>query len=764
MVSKVNQSQLGLYTPDLERDSCGVGLLADLNGQQSRYIVDSALTVLENMEHRGACGCEENTGDGAGILTQIPFDFFNELAINNEVKLPAPGKYGVGMFFFPRDIAMRKYCYDVIEKYCLKHDFKIIMERQVPTDNSMIGESAKKTEPIMTQLFFKSSGFNNKDLERRLYFLRSQVMKEIYFSDKELTDDFYIVSLSSRTIVYKGMLTANQLRAYFPDLQKQEFKSAVAIVHSRFSTNTVPKWKLAQPFRCIAHNGEINTIQGNINWWNAREKHMELVAKNRPVLSSVFPVCDPFISDSGNFDNVVDFLLHSSRSIPHSIMMMIPEAWQNDKHIEDYKKAFYEYHDAVLEPWDGPASICFTDGTVLGATLDRNGLRPSRYMLTDDNILMLGSEAGCLPIDQSKIVLKGRLQPGKMLVADLDENRIISDKELKERICKRRPYREWLDTHAKTLEDLAINEEYAVSELPLSLRQIAFGLTVEDKEMIIDTMSDTGKEPIGSMGSDVPLAVLSQIAQHPANYFKQQFAQVTNPPIDPLRENFYMSLSTVISSSSAVIGIAEAEAELIRVDVPVLTNTQYASLLHNDIDKFKGTEVSCLYATDDTLEDAIDHVIHNVLDAIAEDNRIICLTDIGLNDKKKAIPSLLIVGALHHFLIEKGLRKEVTLVIRMGDIWETHHLACLLSYGADYVCPYLAFETVTAHAIKNTISTGDAIYQYISALKKGLLKIMSKLGISTLASYKGAQTFEAIGIHESVIAKCFKGTISRIEV
>jgi glutamate synthase (NADPH/NADH) large chain len=755
--------QRGLHTPQLEKDSCGVGMIANLNGGTSYYVIDSALTILENMEHRGACGCEENTGDGAGILMQVPHGFMKAKALESGVKLPKRGKYGIGMFFFPEDEELKKYCYDVINKYCKNNDFKIIFERSVPRDNSMIGNMAKNSEPDMVQLFFKSSGFNNKDIERRFYFLRNQILKEIYFSDKGLTDDFYIASLSSKTIVYKGMLMATQLRSYFLDLQDDDIHSAIAIVHSRFSTNTIPKWKLAQPFRCIAHNGEINTIQGNLNWWNAREKNMELVSKDRPDLTSTFPVCDPFQSDSGNFDNVVDFLLKASRSIPHTIMMMIPEAWQNNENIEDYKKAFYEYHDGVLEAWDGPASICFTDGTVLGATLDRNGLRPSRYLLTDDNFLILGSEAGCLDIDPSKIIKKGRLQPGKMLVADLDENRIISDEELKDRICKRKPYREWLDKMSMKVEDLPVKPMVKKSELPLHTRQIAYGMSLEDEQLILDAMMQTTKEPIGSMGSDIPLAVLSKISQHISNYFKQQFAQVTNPPIDSLRENFYMSLSTVISNSSRIIGINEEEARVIRTEHPILDHTKYSNILGNELDEFEAREISTTYDKETSLEAAIDSICNLALDSIEDDVRIICLSDLGIDKNKINVPSLLITGALHHLLISKGLRKEVTIIVRAGDVWETHHMATLLSFGGDYIYPYLALETTRKLAKSKGVQPSEGEEKYIKAVKKGLLKIMSKLGVSTLGSYKGAQTFEALGISTEVINKCFKGTISRIE-
>ncbi|MDF1697411.1 MAG: glutamate synthase large subunit [Saprospiraceae bacterium] len=756
------EQQKGLYTPKLEKDSCGVGLIADLNGKSDQSIVDSALTMLENMEHRGACGYEANTGDGAGILLQIPHDFFVQEAFRQNIKLPKKGKYGVGFFFLPKDKLLQAYCYSIIEKYALRNDFQIFYRRSVPVDNSDIGTSAKASEPEMIQLFFKTVGFNNKDIERRFYFLRNQILKEIYFSDKGLTDDFYITSFSSKTIVYKGMLTAVQLRSYFPDLTDPHFKSALAIIHSRFSTNTIPKWKLAQPFRCIAHNGEINTIQGNINWWNAREKHMENVSKDRPDLTAIFPVCDPFLSDSGNFDNVVDFLLRASRSIPHTMMMMIPEAWQNNAHIPDYKKAFYEYHDGIIEPWDGPASICFTDGTLVGATLDRNGLRPSRYLLTKDNLLVLGSEAGCLEIEPSKVLKKGRLQPGKMLLADLEEHRIVSDEELKERICQRKPYRKWLNKNSYHIDDLPATNNTSSSQIPLTMQQIAYGIGKEDQQLIIQAMTEKSSEPIGSMGADIPLAIFSKIAQHISNYFKQQFAQVTNPPIDSLREKYYMSLSTVLSHSSRIIGIGSEEASVIRTDHPILDSIAYHKLLNNELEDFEAIEISTAYPTNQDLENSIHGLCTRILEYIRNGKSTICLSDEGISENATFIPSLLIVGALHHLLIEKGLRKEVTIIIKGGDIWETHHIATLLSYGADLIYPHVALKTVASLAHDLKISEKSAEQNYIKAVRKGLLKIMSKLGVSTLASYKGAQTFEALGIHKEVIDVCFKGTISRI--
>jgi glutamate synthase (NADPH/NADH) large chain len=756
--------QRGLYVPSEERDSCGVGLIADLSAIQSNKTVLSALTMLENMEHRGACGCEENTGDGAGILSQIPFDFFKKISHEEGVELPAASQYGVGMFFFPKDKTKRSFCDQVVKTVCKQYNFEILLSRKVPTDNGMIGQSALNTEPDIVQIFLRS--IDNplySNLEKQLYFLKTAILRGVYFEDESLTDEFYIASLSSKTIVYKGQLKATQLRHYYKDLQDSTFTSALAIIHSRFSTNTVPKWKLAQPFRCIAHNGEINTIQGNINWWQAREKFMEKSGTYSDSWVEALPVCDPYSSDSGNFDNVVDFLIRTTRSIPHAMMMMIPEAWQNDKKMPDFKRSFYEYHDAVLEPWDGPAAICFTDGNLVGATLDRNGLRPARYVVTNDNRLILASEAGCLVIDQSKIIRKGRLQPGKMLVADLDENRIISDLELKEVICKRFPYGKWLSHQSKHISDyyLADSNEY-IPKYPLIQRQVAFGLTKEDEELILSAMSNTAKEPIGSMGADIPLAILSSIAQHISNYFKQQFAQVTNPPIDSLREKYFMSLKTTLGGTSKILNVSEHEARTIKIDSPVLDANEFMAIAQIRSKYFRSGTIETVYPKGKTLEAAIDEICDQLKEKVEKGYNIICFSDRNISEDHIPIPSLLIAGAAHHQLIQSGDRKEISIIMDVGDVWETHHFATLLSFGADAISPYLAMETVAKLGSEVSLSPDLLVSNYTKAVEKGLLKIMSKLGVSTLSSYKGSQTFEAVGISSEVIDKCFKGTVSRI--
>jgi len=754
--------ELGLYTPQLEKDSCGVGLIAKVTNEASHWVLDSALTMLENMEHRGACGFEENTGDGAGILTQLPHYLFDKLLNASDANLPERGKYGVGMIFFPRDKVRRLQCESIIQKYAYRYDFKIFFDRLVPTSNAALGSSAISTEPVIKQYFFKNTSFSTKPLEKRFYLLRSAIMKKVYASHPELRDDFYIASLSSRTIVYKGMLTAHQLRHYYSDLTNEDYTTAVSIVHSRFSTNTIPKWKLAQPFRCIAHNGEINTIQGNMNWWNAREKYIKKVAKKHKSLTKVFPVCDPYISDSGNFDNVVDFLMQTSRSIPHSMMIMIPEAWQNDDTMDAHKKAFYQYHDAVMEPWDGPASICFTDGVLVGATLDRNGLRPSRYMITSDDLLILGSETGCLELNPAKIIAKGRLEPGKILLADLDEQRIISDEEIKRTISQRKPYQTWLSSYAECLENLKHSAQLIKPKASLIERQLSAGMSKEDEKLILNSMVQKSKEPLGSMGADIPLAILSTIPQHLANYFKQQFAQVTNPPLDSIREKFYMSLSTVIGGGSKILNIGPREANVIRCDSPILDLQSLSNLMSIDDENFRSCMQDVCYHKSEPLEEVLDEIGTEVLQKIEEGYKIICLSDVSLDKDRVSIPSLMITGALHHRLVKKGLRKEVTLVVKMNDIWETHHAAVLLSYGADLICPYLAEDAAESISIEQGIEIAVGWSRYKSALEKGILKIMSKLGVSTLASYKGAQTFEALGIGSEVVAKCFTGTISRI--
>jgi len=752
-----NAMHKSLYIPELEKDACGIGLIANLNNLSSHKIVHDALSTLESMEHRGASGYEANTGDGAGILIQIPHDYLSTKCSEKGFELPEKGEYGMSMTFLPKDPEKRKFCEDALVKVAHSFNFKYIGSREVPTDNSDLGGSAKKTEPAITQFFLSpNEEIRGKELEKKLYLFRNYVTHYIHKNDPSLEEIFYICSCSSRTVIYKGQLTSDQVRNYFVDLQDTRATSAIALVHSRFSTNTVPRWRLAQPFRTIAHNGEINTIQGNLNWWRAKEKMFESNEFSKEELDQIFPVCEQGVSDSGNFDNVLEFLIMNGRTIPHALMIMIPEAWQNDQFIEDYKKDFYEYHEAFMEPWDGPASICFSDGVLVGATLDRNGLRPSRYLLTKDNVLILGSESGCIQVDPESIVYKGRLQPGKILIADLEEKRIIGDDELKNIVCHKEPYGAYLEKYKIHLSDIKVDEKLAETEHDLLTEKLAFGFTVEDEQMILQAMGEGGHEPIGSMGCDIPLAALSIQSQHICNYFKQQFAQVTNPPIDPIREKAYMSLKTFLGGEPNVLKAREESAIMLRMDSPILTERQFVALRNLDTEHFKSKTLQTFFVSDgkeDRLEEALDRLCRDAEAAIENGYNVVILDDSKINLERAPIPSLLALGCLHHFLIQKGLRRKASIIIKGGDIIETHHYACLLGYGADAIFPWLAVKHLNSE---------EKVQKYYYAAEKGLLKVMSKLGVSTVLSYQGSQTFEAIGIGTKVIEKCFKGTVSRI--
>ena len=761
--------QQGLYTPQVESDACGTGMYVSLKKEKSNTIVDKALTMLENMEHRGACGCDPNSGDGAGILTHLPHSFFEK---NLKFELPEEGRYGVGMMFFPNDEKSIKSCEKEIEKAAKSLNFKILGYREVPTDNTCLGPTSRSVEPCIKQVFFTKSEYlkekpNAKDFDRKLFVLRKLITQNIIKSNPEFIDDFYIPSLTCRIIIYKGQLTSHQVRKYYPDLSHPDFETAIALVHSRFATNTVPRWKLAQPFRCISHNGEINTVQGNINWWRSREATLESSKFTKEELDILLPIIDNSGSDSACFDNVLEFLVHAGRSIPEALMMMIPEAWQNDNQIGQAKKDFYEYHENLMEPWDGPASICFTDGTLVGATLDRNGLRPSRFCVTKNKELILASETGVIPISPEDIVLKDRLEPGKILIADLDDGCIIEDGELKNIICNRQDYNKWLAKRRISVKDMPINMPNEIPSAPLRKRQIAHGMTAEDRDEILAVMSKKAKEPIGSMGTDTPLAVLSKFAQHPANYFKQNFAQVTNPPIDPLRESEFMTLQTFLGKNENILETSSPQIRSIRLRSPIIRVEDYFRLRFNDNPHFKVEKIDCFFNADyedGDLEKAILRVCDEAENAINNGNTLIFLSNHHIDEKRVPIPSLLSVGAVHHRLVEKGLRRKASIIVNASDAFETHHFATLISYGADAVYPRVAFETIRELVISKFRGPETLLFQtnYKIALEKGLLKILSKLGISTILSYKGAQTFEALGIGKEVIDLCFKGTISRI--
>jgi len=767
----------GLYHPSFEKDSCGIGFIAHLKGVASHSIIKDAITMLENMEHRGACGCEENTGDGAGILLEIPHEYYVKECASLNITLPEKGRYGTGIVFFPKDDNQRKACKSILEETAKRLDLTILGYRDIPTESSAdhadIGNSALAVEPKIEQIFLTPNYDWKKqwDLERKLYVFRNFTSHKIHREVKGTEDAFYYTSLSSKTIVYKGQLTTWQVRPYFPDLQNEEVKSALALVHSRFSTNTFPKWKLAQPFRYLAHNGEINTVRGNVNWMHSREHYLRSDFFTDEELKMLLPICDHAQSDSANLDNVVELLVLGGRNIAHVMMMLIPEAWQDNDQMPAYKKAFYEYHDSIIEPWDGPASICFTDGKIVGATLDRNGLRPSRYCLTDDDRVIMASEAGALPVDQSKVVLKGRLQPGRMFVADLNKGMIISDEELKRDICAEFPYHEWLKSNKISFSQLpkSPKPEFRTTEENLFRKHLAFGFTTEDIDVIITPMATNSKEPLGSMGTDIPMAILSDQSQHLSHYFKQLFAQVTNPPIDPIRERLVMSTFTSLGGAESLLETVPEHSKAIHIRQPILTDSDMNKLRHVHHEDYKIEKIYCHFPANGkhgSLERAINKICRQAESAVANGYNIIILSDKYIDKDHAPIPSLLITGAVHHHLIKVKSRIDCSIVVEAGDITETHHFATLIGYGASAITPYITFQTLyhlNQGKLKDLgFSDDELVERYISAASKGLLKIFSKMGISTYSSYHGSQIFEIVGLNQQVVDKCFKGTASRL--
>jgi glutamate synthase (NADPH/NADH) large chain len=762
----------GMYVPSMEHDACGIGFVANLKGAKSHENVRDALTMLMNMEHRGGCGCEPETGDGAGILIQNPHDFLKEECAKIGFQLPAYGAYGVGMVFFPAGEAVREECRYILNKHIGELGFELIGYREVPTDNSHIGATAKSLEPKIEQVFIRHTTITDAtELERKLYVLKKYTTHFIGHNVEQEDNDFYFTSFSYKTLVYKGQLRTDQIADYFPDLKDPRVKSAIALVHSRFSTNTFPKWKLAQPFKMIAHNGEINTIRGNVNWMSSQESLMESSYFSKEDIARLLPICDASHSDSANLDSIIEILVLGGRSLAHALMMVIPEAWQENKLMDEKKRAFYEYHASIMEPWDGPASICFTDGNVVGATLDRNGLRPSRYCLTSDDRLVMASEAGALPVDQSKVVLKGRLQPGKMFIADLRQGRIISDQELKSDICSRQPYGDWLDENQINIRNLPIKEDYefTFNKSTILQRQIAHGFTSEDMKVIFQPMVEKKIEPVGAMGADTPLAVLSDHSQHLSNYFKQLFAQVSNPPIDPIRERLVMSLFTSFGSTKNILDETPEHCRHIYIEQPILKNRQLEKIRTLDSPFFKSKVIDITFPATgepDALENAIDYICYKAENAARYGINVIILSDRKMGLERAPIPSLLATGAVHHHLIRKGLRVNCGIVVEAGDVRETHHYAALIGYGASAINPYLTFETLYDLKMQNAFTKNmdkiEIFDSYIQAINYGLLKIFSKMGISTIQSYQGAQIFEAVGINQKVIDKCFFRTVSRL--
>ena len=769
-----DQKNTGLYDPQFEHDSCGIGFVAHLKGRKSHDIVEEALHMLSRMEHRGACGCETNTGDGAGILLQVPHEFFVDECVKLGIRLPAFGQYGVGLVFFPKDERLREECRSIFNRNIEKLGMQLLGYRDIPTYNGEIGPSALAVEPKMEQVFVRRPDHvtTPEDFERKLFILRNYTTRLVRESVQmpDVNNAFHIACLSYKTIAYKGQFTTSQVRSYFPDLHHENVVTALAVVHSRFSTNTFPAFRLAQPFRYIAHNGEINTVKGNINWMAAQEAVLTSKYFTREELEMVLPLCDPTQSDSANLDNVVELLVLAGRSLPHVMMMLIPEAWDGNKDMDEDKRAFYEFHAALMEPWDGPASISFTDGKIVGATLDRNGLRPSRYLVTSDDKIIMASEAGVLEVDPAKIVKKGRLQPGKMFVADLEQGRIISDEELKRDICTRQPYKEWLRNKMK-IKDLPepLGAFHQPGQQALLKRQQAFGYTSEDLQTIIAEMAETGKEPLGSMGTDTPLAILSDQSQHLSSYFKQLFAQVTNPPIDPIRERMVMSLVSYVGGGLNLLEESPLHCRQVELHTPVLTNNELEKLRFLDQSYFQTKTIYTYFKADGqpgSLDRALKRICQYAADAVEDGFSIILLSDRSIDSSHAPIPTLLATSAVHHHLMRRGLRGRVGLVVEAGDAWEVHHFATLISFGASAVNPYLAFETMVHMQvnglIKADLTQEKMFYNYIKAISDGLLKVFSKMGISTLQSYQGAQIFEALGIGQEVIEKYFPRTVSRI--
>ncbi|QRF50136.1 glutamate synthase large subunit [Rhizobium rosettiformans] len=767
----------GLYDPRNEHDACGVGFIAHMKGQKSHQIVKDGLFILENLTHRGAVGADPLMGDGAGILVQIPDRFFREEMAAQGVTLPKAGEYAVGHFFFPQDEQQIAHFKQVIAEVCQSEGQRLLGYRDVPVDNSSLSKAPEiaATEPRQIQVFIGAGrdAATQDAFERRLFLLRKVISNRIYDQYGGQETGFYPVSLSSSTIVYKGMFLAYQVGAYYKDLADPRFESAVALVHQRFSTNTFPSWKLAHPYRMVAHNGEINTLRGNVNWMAARQASVSSPLFGDDI-SKLWPISYEGQSDTACFDNALEFLQRGGYSLAHAVMMLIPEAWAGNQLMSPERKAFYEYHAALMEPWDGPAAVCFTDGRQIGATLDRNGLRPARYLVTDDDRVILASEAGTLPVPEERIVKKWRLQPGKMLLIDMAEGRIISDEEVKSSLAKSHPYREWLDRTQLILEDLKPVEPRALRrDVSLLDRQQAFGYTTEDTKLLMSPMATTGQEAIGSMGTDTPISAMSTKSKLLYTYFKQNFAQVTNPPIDPIREELVMSLVSFIGPRPNILDHeGMANAKRMEVRQPILTNgdlEKIRSIGHVE-DRFDTKTLDFTYDVSrgaEGMPEMLDRLCERAEAAVRGGYNIIVLSDRQIGPDRIAIPALLATAAVHHHLIRKGLRTSVGLVVESGEPREVHHFCCLAGFGAEAINPYLAFDTLLdmhKHGeFPKEVSEDEVVYRYIKAVGKGILKVMSKMGISTYQSYCGAQIFDAIGLSSALVDKYFFGTATTIE-
>ena len=768
----------GLYDPAFEKDACGIGFVAHIKGQASHEIVSNALTMLERMDHRGACGCEDNTGDGAGILTTLPHEFLAKVAQRDSgIDLPEPGHFGTGIVFLPQDPKQRQHCQKTIERIVFEQGQVMLGWRDLPQDNSMIGPTARSTEPVMRMLFVGASGDADKEaLERQLYIIRKRATFELRNSDLDQTHLFYISSLSTKVIIYKGQLTSHQVRQYYPDLRDPDYVSHLGMVHSRFSTNTFPSWDRAQPMRFMSHNGEINTLRGNINWMHARESMFASPLFGGEI-HKIFPVCELDTSDSGTFDNCLEMLLHTGRSLPQAITMMIPQAWQNDDSIDPKRRAYFEYHSCMMEPWDGPASISFTDGHYIGAVLDRNGLRPSRYYVTKDDFVIMASEVGVLPVDPANVAVKGRLQPGRIFLVDFEEGRIVSNEELKDTLANEHPYDQWLQEERITFSDLPRPFGVMVPGLAVDTRLTrmqCLGYTHEEIHKLLIPMGTDGYEATGSMGNDAALACLSDQPRMVYDYFKQLFAQVTNPPIDPIREELVMTLESYVGPERNLLDATPQHCHRLLIPQPILTNEDLCKLQHMNHRGWKSKTIDITFARHAdggprvALINALERICREASRAIQDGYSLVVLSDRGHNPQRVAIPSLLACGAVHHHLIREGSRTAIGIVLESGEAREVHHHCLLIGYGADAINPYLAFEALWGLTRDGTLnpekySDEKLVKNYIRAAGKGILKVMSKMGISTLQSYKGAQIFEAVGLNCEVIDRCFTATASRVE-
>jgi glutamate synthase (NADPH/NADH) large chain len=761
----------GLYDPRHEHDACGMGFVASIRGQKSHDILMKGLQVLLNLTHRGACGCDPETGDGAGVLIQIPHTFFVRECVKLGFALPALGEYAVGMVFLPVEKHQRLQAEGILERVVREEGLAVLGWRDIPVDASAIGRVARASQPYIEQIFVgRPTGLTEDQFERKLYVVRKRAETEVAACDMPDSDAFYVCSLSCRTIVYKGLLLAPQISHFYGELSDPDVTTALCLVHQRFSTNTFPSWQLAHPYRYIAHNGEINTLRGNVNWMWARQSILASPLFGED-LKKLFPIIAPGGSDSANFDNVVELLFQAGRSLPHSMAMLIPEAWAGNDHMNPDKKAFYEYHASLMEPWDGPAAVAFTDGRVIGATLDRNGLRPGRYIITHDDMVVLASETGVLDIPAKEVKSKGRLQPGKMFLVDTVEGRIVSDKELKQRLAARQPYAKWLEENQITLDQLPDpSRVHGGNHGTLLRRQRAFGYTDEDLRMLLEPMASTGDEPVGSMGTDTPLACLSDRPQHLFNYFKQLFAQVTNPPVDSIREEMVMSLISYIGTERNILDEQPANCYTLRLPQPILTNRDLEKLRRVSRGDLLATTIPTLFRVHEGeagLRRGLEELCQRASLAVKSGYSLLILSDRGLDSQYAPVPSLMALAAVHNLLVREETRTQVALIVESGEPREVMHFALLIGYGASAVNPYLALESLEDLALREYLAPGItaeiALKNFIKAIDKGLLKTFAKMGISTLQSYQGAQVFEAIGLEKELVDSYFCGTTSRIE-